>query len=770
VGVRACGREFGAAVIGQIAAMVEAEPALTRQQLSRRVAELLGWRSANGRLQEVSCRVALLKLHRHGMLPLPHPQRKVGFDPAATKWPEDLEPVSITTSLQELPELELVLIGGRRSKSALIWRALVSRHHYLGYRPLVGAQLRYLIRCRHGWLGALGFSAAAWRLAARDQWIGWNDSARRTHLHLVVCNSRFAIQQGVQVPNLASWALGQCARRLPQDWERRYGYTPVLLETYVEQGRFLGTCYRAANWVGVGSTSGRGRQDREHRSDLAVKDIYLYRLREDARALLAEQPPETEAPAPPTPPADWAEQEFGAADLKDRRLRKRLLMLARDFYAQPLANLPEACGSLARTKAAYRFFAHQRVTMTEVLQSHYQATAARIGKQAVVLAVQDTTTLNYSTRPAMENLGPIGTSPDGSLGLWVHDTMAYTVEGTPLGLLDVQCWARDAEQFGKRALRYQLPIEAKESHRWLVSFRAVAAAQRQHPDTMLVSVGDREADIYELFLLAQNDPAHPKLLVRADRDRLLVDRQQHLWESLARQEPAGLQEVRVPRRGNRPARVAQLELRFAQVELQPPKRKPQLAPIRLWAIMATERDPEAGASPIRWLLLTTVEVTDLESAVEKLRWYALRWQIEVFHRTLKSGCRIEDRQLRDADRLEACLAIDMVVAWRIVHLTKLGRETPEVPCTVYFGEFEWKALVGFINHNPIPPPKPPSLREAIRLVARLGGFLGRKGDGEPGTETLWRGLQRLDDIAEAWQMFSQWFLPSGPVSSYHHYG
>jgi len=215
--------------------------------------------------------------------------------------------------------------------------------------------------------------------------------------------------------------------------------------------------------------------------------------------------------------------------------------------------------------------------------------------------------------------------------------------------------------------------------------------------------------------------------------------------------------------------VAQLELRFAPVELRPPQRKPQLAPIRLWAIMATERDQ--GASALRWLLLTTVEVTDLESAAEKLRWYALRWQIEVFHRTLKSGCRMEDRQLRDADRLEACLAIDMVVAWRIVHLTKLGRETPEVACTVYFEDIEWKALVGFVHRNPIPPSKPPSLREAIRMVAGLGGFLGRKGDGEPGSQTLWRGLQRLDDIAEAWHLSSQRFVPrDGPVSSHHDYG
>jgi hypothetical protein len=155
--------------------------------------------------------------------------------------------------------------------------------------------------------------------------------------------------------------------------------------------------------------------------------------------------------------------------------------------------------------------------------------------------------------------------------------------------------------------------------------------------------------------------------------------------------------------------------------------------------------------------------------VEKLRWYALRWGIEVFHRVLKSGCQIETRRLGQADRLEACLGIDLVVAWRIYHLTKLGRETPLVPCTVYFAEHEWQALVAFVTRQPDPPKETPTLRAAVRMVAALGGFLGRKGDGEPGTETLWRGLQRLDDIAEAYQVFRS-APKEGPVSSDGRYG
>ena len=193
-----------------------------------------------------------------------------------------------------------------------------------------------------------------------------------------------------------------------------------------------------------------------------------------------------------------------------------------------------------------------------------------------------------------------------------------------------------------------------------------------------------------------------------------------------------------------------MAIRFGAVELKAPKRKPGLGSVRLWAIAAEEVGAPAGVETIQWYLLTTVGVESLEQAVEKLRWYALRFQIEVYHRTLKSGCKIEERQLGQAERIEACLGIDLVVAWRIAHLTKLGRELPEVPCTVYFEEAQWQAMLVYATGQ-APPAQPPSLREMVRLVAvHLGGFLGRKSDGEPGAETIWRGLQRLDDITRMW--------------------
>jgi hypothetical protein len=366
------------------------------------------------------------------------------------------------------------------------------------------------------------------------------------------------------------------------------------------------------------------------------------------------------------------------------------------------------------------------MTLDKILQAHYESTLERLKGEKIVLAVQDTTSLDYSTHPETEDLGIIGRgSQRDIIGLLLHDTMAYSPEGVPLGLVDVQCWAR--QEIGKSKLRGKLPIEQKESYKWLKSFQKSAETQKRCPGTTLISIGDREADIYALFELAQNKAAAggPELLVRARHDRLVGEGQEHLWEHLSQQTTSGVLEVKIPRRGKNRSRIATLEVRFAQVCLKPPKKKSG-EELPIWAILAKEINTPGENEPVEWLLLTTLEVATFEQAVEKIRWYTIRWNIEIYHRTLKSGCKIEERQLCTAARLETCLAIDMIVAWRIVYLTKLGRDTPNVPCTVYFEEDEWKALVAYTTRNPVPPETPPTLREATRMVATLGGFLGRK--------------------------------------------
>jgi hypothetical protein len=761
--VQIAGQEFSEDVIERIRLRVQADAELTRTGLSREVCEWLDWRGHDGRVKDMNCRVALLKLQRRGVIELP-PARAVTFgaDDAhrgtGCTWP------TVDSTLAELGPVWLVPVAGEERTGQ--WRAMFRVHHPLGDGPLCGAQMRYLVASRVGLIGGLSFSSAAWRLAPRDAWIGWDESARQAGLAKVVANSRFLILPTVKVPNLASHVLSLAVARLPDDWQARYGFSPVLLETFVDGTRYRGTCYRAANWVYLGQTQGRGRQDRAHAKSATAKDIWVFPLQSNWRGQLCG---DSDAAAGVRVAAtDWAEEEFGACRLPDARLQERLLTLARDFYARPTANLPQSCGSRAKTKAAYRFLEHEQTTMPTLMQAHYRATEARLAQESVVLAVQDTTSLNYTTHAATQGLGPIGSWPKGPQGLQLHSTLTFSTAGTPLGLVDVQCWARDAQSFGKKAKRHSLPIEEKESYKWIASYRAVAAIQKRCRKTTLVSVGDREADIYELFREALADPSGPKLLVRAEHNRQVQAEQGLLWPTLEAQPLSGIQLLQVPRQGTRPAREARLAIRFASVTLAAPTGHKGEAALRVWAVLAQEEQAPTGVKPLEWLLLTTVPTDNFEHAIEKLQWYARRWGIEVLHRTLKSGCRIEQRQLGQADRLEACLAIDLVVAWRIFYLTKLGREVPQAPCTVYFEDAEWKALMAFTSGNPAAPDKPPNLRDAIRLVASLGGFLGRKGDGEPGTQSLWLGLQRLDDIVVMWRVMRT--ATQIPVSSRLDYG
>jgi hypothetical protein len=447
-------------------------------------------------------------------------------------------------------------------------------------------------------------------------------------------------------------------------------------------------------------------------------------------------------------------REFGGAQLGDTRLSQRLLDIATSFFARPQANIPQACGSTAAAKAAYRFFDNDRVTMDALLEPHHQATIERMRHEPVVLVAQDTTSLCYTTHPGMRGLGPISNKVDGPQGIEVHSAQAFTPAGLPLGVLDIEAWARDPAEFGKRKDRHDKPIEDKESRKWLTALGPIAAAAARCPNTRIVTLADREADIHEYLLDAHRRGLETVVRAR-HKDRRLDGEVLKLWPHMLARPNAGTIELTVPRHAKEPARPARLSVRFDTVTLKPPHAKKHLPPLRVVVVLSREETPPPGVKePLEWLLLSTAPlwpdhgqaVASLADAVERTQWYACRWGIEVFHRILKSGCQIEDRQLGTADRLEACLAIDAVVAWRIHHLTYLGRATPDLPCDTVFEDDLWKGVIVFQTRKP-PPPKPPSLREMIRMIAGLGGFLGRKSDGEPGTQTLWRGLQRADDIA-----------------------
>jgi hypothetical protein len=751
--VRVGGRDFSDEILKQITETVSAEPEISRRQLSVRVCEWMGWRNANGRLQEMSCRKSLVELDRRGVIKLPALTKGYAFQQARQS---TCPPVAaVECGLEELGEIEILRVNGNGTSA--LWRGMLDAHHYLGSGPLCGAQLRYLIRSdRYGWLGGLSYSACALRVESRDRWIGWSPTARQRNHRLVVNNSRFLIVPSAKVKCLASWVLARMEARLAQDWEQVYGYRPVLLETYVERDRFAGTCYRAANWRCVGSSSGQGR----HGRGATIKDVYIRALEPTwQQSLCREADGQVGVVRAPTSPAprDWIEAELGGADMGDTRLTARLLQITGQFYEKPTANIPQACGSAKAAKAAYRFLDNENVQWPAILAPHYEATAARIREQRVVLAAQDTTTLNYSTHPHTEGLGYICDS-EQVRGLIVHDTMTFTTEGVPLGLLDLQCWARS--EMGSKQERHSKPIEEKESFKWLQSYHAVSAVQSRCRKTMLVVIADREADIHELFAEQAAKPQGAQLLIRAERSRnrqVLGDDDSHeaLWPVLEQQPIIGERELLVPPSEDRKARKATLAVRTASVVLKPPRRKSRLAPVPVWAVYAKEIDPPEDVEELEWMLLTTVEVTCKDDAFQRLSWYARRWGIEVYHRILKSGCCVEARQLENSRRLSNCLVIDLIVAWRIYHMVAMGEQTPDVPCTVYFTPSEWRALTTFVTKTKVPPPTPPSLNEAVRMLATLGGHLGRKHDGHPGAEVLWRGMARLADIDAAYQLYCE---------------
>ncbi|MEO8615558.1 MAG: IS4 family transposase [Luteolibacter sp.] len=749
--LEAAGLAFPASVLRGIRARIKQDGGLTRTELSREVCRWMNWRAANGELREMTCRLALLDLDRRGEVALPPKRSKTRTQMPAQRW-EGISDRLLRCELGELGKIELVGVRATDDRDlSELWNLLISGYHYLGYTPLVGAQQRYLIRSEHhGVVGALGFSAAARRVAARDRWIGWSDTARAQNLHLVVSNSRFLILPWINVRNLASHVLGMASHRVVADWKRRYGYEPVLLESFVEKERFTGVSYRAANWVELGDTSGRGRQDRKRANTVSVKKILVYPLHQHWREKLGVLPAEQSG--------DWAERELGKARLGDKRLTERFVSVARDFYSHPQATIPQACnGDRAKVKAVYRFLDNQEVSLEKLLEPHRERTRQRIAEHPVVLCAQDTTSLNYTNLSQTEGLGPIGTRQSRATGLLLHDTVAVTPDGLALGVLDAQVWGRDWEdkEIGR-------DIEQKESVKWLRSYREVARLQAQLKRTRLVSVGDRESDIYELFATAKEhiEAGGPHLLVRSSENRRLADSSRKLWEKVEAEPVAGYRTVQIPARAGRKQRTAELSVRFREVLLSAPQGKSALGNIKLWAVHAREPRVPDGVEAVEWMLLTSIEVSTFDQACEKLDWYIQRWMIEVFHRTLKSGCRIEDRQLGNVKRLQNCLAIDMMVAVRIMHLTWLGRTQPDKPCTIYFEDHQWKALSCFISKKPVPQSNVPTIAVVVGWIGKLGGHLGRKSDRPPGTQALWEGLQRADDIIETVKLFTN--FKNGP--------
>ena len=465
--------------------------------------------------------------------------------------------------------------------------------------------------------------------------------------------------------------------------------------------------------------------------------------------------------------APWAEDEVALADFGDQRLDARFAVLLSDLGNRPNLAIPAACGGRAEMKAAYRFFDNEQVTFDKVIEPHIARTKERMAEQQVVLLVQDTTEVDL-TRPEQEVEGA-GELDGSRRGFLLHEMQAFTPDGTPLGTAWAEVLNRTdgvshAPAAEKQHQRKHTPIEEKESMRWLTGLREARALARQLPGVRCVCVADSEADIYELFAEARGEqPVH--WLIRACQDRALeTDARTHVREQVLAAPVLYQVGLRIrgrraktaaedrTRRQNRETRQVRVDVRAATVTLRPPWRHDrELPPVTMNVVLVREPNPPAGEPPIEWLLVTTLSIDTPEHVRTVVEYYCVRWCIEILFRTLKSGCRIERRRFEHLDRVLPCLGLYLIVAWRTLFVCRMGRSCPDLDCEAIFEPSEWKAVWMAVHHKK-PPKKAPRLSELVHLIASLGGYVERP-HSEPGTQTLWIGLQRMYDLAWAWDSF-----------------
>jgi hypothetical protein len=507
--------------------------------------------------------------------------------------------------------------------------------------------------------------------------------------------------------------------QLPEDFKALYGYRPLLVESFVDISQFEGTCYRAANFQWIGQTKGRGRQDRYAKSLETVKAIYVYPLEKHFRRKIGIA---DGAGLGKLDVADglegekWAENEFSGAPLGDKRLSNRLVDVAAQQAQQPArAYSGVAAGDWSKVKGYYRMIDKpddSAVTMQNILLPHRKRTIGRMKAQSKVLCIQDGSDLNYNNLSQCEGLGVIGTNQTSaqSKGLHLHSTYAVTTEGLPLGVLRAECSAPALKLESDNRPAWSIPIEEKKTFCWIEGIRDCAQLKNQMPHTRIISVMDREADFFELFDEQRDNCSGIDLLVRAKHDRKTAGSDK-LFDAARQSEVQTQLSIKVPRqsarpkkskqkvRPKRPMRTAEVCLRFLQVQINPSSYAKHKEPISQWLVHVMEESPPIDADPLEWFLLTTMEIKTIEDALNCVKWYCLRWRIEDWHRVLKSGCKVEQIAHKTAERIKRAIAIKLVISWRIMLMTLLGREVPELPSEVLFSDLEIEVLRAYAKKN-----------------------------------------------------------------------
>lgn len=454
-------------------------------------------------------------------------------------------------------------------------------------------------------------------------------------------------------------------------------------------------------------------------------------------------------------------EELEGIDLGDERLNKRGKKVLEALAANPEASINAACQGWTETLAAYRFFDNAGVSSEQLLSPHREATLGRIQKQPVALVVQDTTELDFTDHPPR---GVRCLNRETRFGLYHHAHLAATPDKLPLGVLATENFDRAAESLGKADERTNLPLEEKESFRWLKGYRVACEVAAQCPGTRIVSVADREADLYDIYVEAQEAAARkgPRadylIRVKADRSTLEPDPDtgaaayHKVRDEVGRSPLRSTQTIELTATPQRASRTATVEIRALTVQIKPPHARSWLPVVTANVVLVEEVGGPGDGTDVCWLLITTLPIATLEEVLLCLKYYVARWVIEIYFRMLKTGCRVEEIQLETKARLENCLALYNIIAWRVLYLTYLNRTSPDLPCTAVLDDAEWKSVWCVVKKQPLPK-SPPTLSEMMKLVTELGGYNNRATELPPGPQPLWVGLRRMLDFATAWLNF-----------------
>ncbi|MDE0578390.1 MAG: IS4 family transposase [bacterium] len=728
------------------------EPGRTRNSLARELCVREDWTGHRGEPCLGSARKALPVLADKLGVSLPAARPAFGGRrDAAPK--ADYPDVTVSCALADLGEVALEPVSGDADRRR--WESMMATHHPQGWRRGPGSQMRYWVSSSvHGRLGGIGFCAASWHQKARDRFIGWSADARAANLSGVVNNHRFLILPGVRVHGLASRALELAADRVASDWESSNGVRPVMAYTYVGPGHG-GTCYRAAGWQRCPKRTSGQPPGRE--SLPVVRTVWMRPLADDWNVVLCAEPARTIRKAPALhmdERTDWAGREYARCTHPDGRVRDRIVRMGRAWLERPGAPVPEIFPARSARKAAYRLLSNAGVTMKHILEPHQATMVERCGLEETVLAIQDTTTVNYDTLVATGGLVNIGGGGGGTQGLVAHVGLAVNEAGRPLGVFSLDATYADEHN------------EEVASVRWRDGLDRAEELARACPETKVVTVCDREADIWGLFARAESTGSG--LLVRARRGakrRVCLEGggEADLFDHAATLPRVGSKKVKIGACGGKRARSkrkARIELRAGRVTVLAPKKPENQAgrdePMELLVVVATETDPPADKEPLHWVLLSTEEAADAQTAKTVVGWYERRWTIEQYFRVLKSGTRIEDRQFDHADDLRKCLAFDVITAVHVFDLERMARDRPNVPANRVVSEDEIAILYvrlmayGILKARP-PPERPPDIRTMVIDIARLAGFHPRNSQPLPGTTMVWKGYVLLREATSTYR-------------------